>query len=82
MMSSLMSEKEHEQSSQLEEYSQLLDNKAARIRQLERQLRELVADGDSGSKNVSVPVVQSVEVEGVLLETGQNLLQVHLNQVR
>ncbi len=76
MLNAQLTETEH--SSQLKEYSQLLDNKTARIRVLERQLRELT-DDESGS--ISVIVQEQSDEEWVRLDTGQNLLQVHLNQV-
>ena len=74
-------EKEQEHSSQLQEYAQLLDIKAARIKKLEGQLREIAY----GTRQVKLDTGRfeygGEEEVSVQLERGQNLLQFQVGQV-
>lgn len=80
-VTSRMAEKDHEHSSQLQEYAQLLDIKAARIKKLEGQLRDIAY----GTRQVKVDTRRFEYLEepeeNVQLERGQNLLQFHVGQV-
>ena len=77
-----MADKEQDHSAQLQEYAQLLDIKAARIKKLESQLKDIAY----GTRQVKVDTKRfeygSEELEeSVELERGQNLLQFHVAQV-
>lgn len=77
-----MADKEQEHSTQLKEYAQLLDIRAARIKKLESQLKDIAY----GTRQVKVDT-KRFEYEGdelgesIELERGQNLLQFHVSQV-
>ncbi len=75
-------EKEQEHSSQLQEYAQLLDIKAARIKKLEGQLREIAY----GTRQIKLDTGRfeygGEEEVSVELERGQNLLQFQVGQVK
>ena len=77
-----MADKEQDHSVQLQEYAQLLDIKAARIKKLESQLKDIAY----GTRQVKADTKRfeygSEELEeSVELERGQNLLQFHVSQV-
>ena len=77
-----MAERDQEHNSRLMEYAQLLDIKAARIKKLEGQLKDIAY----GTRQVKLDTRRfEYEEEGVEesieLERGQNLLQFHVAQV-
>ena len=77
-----MAERDQEHNSRLMEYAQLLDIKAARIKKLEGQLKDIAY----GTRQVKLDTRRfEYEEEGVeesiQLERGQNLLQFHVAQV-
>ncbi|XP_063272646.1 protein fantom isoform X3 [Prinia subflava] len=67
----------------LEQYTHLLDIRAARIRKLEAQLRDIVYDTKPLKSRPEVlpsdPVGESVET--VHLERGENLFEIHISKV-
>lgn len=85
-MKSRHEECRQEHASELREYAQLVDIKAARIKKLEGQLKDIAY----GTRQYKLDMTQ-FEYEGsgsstledsIELERGQNLLQFHLAQVR
>ncbi|XP_033116274.1 protein fantom-like isoform X2 [Anneissia japonica] len=73
-----------EYDTKLEEYSQLLDIRAARIKKLERQLRD-IAYGTKQYKIADAEVLMDDEMEevdeSVKLERGQNLMEIHIQKI-
>ena len=76
-----MREQQQEHDSQLREYAQLLDIKAARVKKLEGQLKEIAY----GTRPVKIDTARfeygTGNEEEVELERGQNLFQFHVSQV-
>ncbi|NWT88582.1 FTM protein, partial [Lanius ludovicianus] len=68
---------------QLEQYTHLLDIRAARIRKLEAQLREIVYDTNPLKSRPEVLPSDPVDgfVETVHLERGENLFEIHISKV-
>ncbi|XP_022097495.1 protein fantom-like [Acanthaster planci] len=77
-----LEEYKQEYETKLEEYAQLLDIRAARIKKLERQLRD-VAYGTKQYKVTDIADDEDYEEidETVKLERGQNLLELHITKV-
>ncbi|XP_033626403.1 protein fantom-like isoform X2 [Asterias rubens] len=71
-----------EYETKLEEYAQLLDIRAARIKKLERQLRD-VAYGTKQYKVTDIADDHEYEEidETVKLERGQNILELHISKI-
>ena len=84
-MKSRAEECRQQHASELREYAQLVDIKAARIKKLEGQLKDIAY----GTRQYKLDTTQ-FEYEGsgstledtIELERGQNLLQFHVAQVR
>ncbi|XP_068871956.1 protein fantom isoform X11 [Aphelocoma coerulescens] len=68
---------------QLEQYTHLLDIRAARIRKLEAQLRDIVYDTKPLKSRPEVLPSDPVDgfVETVHLERGENLFEIHISKV-
>ncbi|XP_071959078.1 protein fantom-like [Antedon mediterranea] len=73
-----------EYDTKLEEYSQLLDIRAARIKKLERQLKD-IAYGTKQYKIADTEMEMEDEMEevdeSVKLERGQNLMEIHIQKI-
>ncbi|XP_050166298.1 protein fantom-like isoform X2 [Myiozetetes cayanensis] len=66
----------------LEQYSHLLDIRAARIRKLEAQLRDIAYDGKPRKSRPEILPADEVDgfVETVHLERGENLFEIHIGR--
>ncbi|XP_032557991.1 LOW QUALITY PROTEIN: protein fantom-like [Chiroxiphia lanceolata] len=66
----------------LEQYAHLLDIRAARIRKLEAQLRDIVYDAKSAKSRPEISPGDPMDgfVETIPLEKGENLFEIHLSK--
>ncbi|XP_071501124.1 protein fantom-like [Diadema antillarum] len=81
--STRLEEYKQEYETKLDEYAQLLDIRAARIKKLERQMKD-IAYGTKQFKVADVaPEEDDVEEvdESIKLERGQNLMEIHIERI-
>lgn len=76
-----LSEQRQQYEGRLQEYVQLMDIKAARVKKLESQLKEIAYGTRSYRVDTSKFEYGEEEGESVELERGQNLLEFNISQV-
>ncbi|XP_053571730.1 protein fantom [Bombina bombina] len=78
-----MDDIKHDYELKLEQYAQLLDHRAARIRKLEAQLKDIVYGTRQYKFTPDITADDAVDEfdETVHLERGENLLEVHISKV-